>query len=802
MFSSYWNDLRYAARTLSNNLGFATIAILAVALGIGVNTGIFSLLNSVALRPLPVPRAEQLTSVYQTFHSSSRRAIHGSASFFSIDEYETYRDQNRVFDGLLAYAPFVSATLGGEIPRPIEGQYASCNYFDVLDEPAALGRAFLASDCLAAGNAVAVLSDDLWRSAFNADPSIAGKTVLLNGRGFTIAGVAPAGFHGTEAAFAAFWVPLAAHGTLEPQATFLDKRDTSWLVLMGRTKSGIPLAQVRADLSVIAGHIDAASEPGRRTTLTIGPATFASMPEVRTLVTGVGAVILVAVGLVLLVACANVANLLLARAAGRQKEIAIRLTVGATRWRLVRQLMTESMLIAFLGGLLGWAAAIWSFDAILAAVSTHLPKAIPQFALNLAPDARMFAYTLAITVATGIVFGLAPALSASRWDIHRELKSGGFLRQSLVGVQIAVCMILLIAAGLMGRALNRAQNIDPGFEMKNVTTIALNLAPHGYTAPRAAAFQRQMMERMSSIPGVDAVAQTAVTPLSDSHNFEQFKLPSQADSDMTIEVNYISPGYFALLNIPIVRGRNFTQGEASAGAPVIIPTESAARRLWPGQDPIGRVIEDDKTQYQVIGVARDTQVSHLGRSDETYLYLPAGPKQQLKETVLVRAANPISNQLREALRAADPNLAAEIAPLEDNLEWWRTPSRLVAILGGSLGALALVLAAIGVYGVVSFGVSRRIREIGIRMALGAEAREVHKLILTQAMRPVLIGAFIGIAGCAAVSRILSSMLFGLSSYDPVAFTVVPAFLIAIALAASYIPARRATRIDPMAALRQ
>jgi macrolide transport system ATP-binding/permease protein len=792
-----WNDLRYAARTLRNSPGFAAIAIVAIALGIGINTGIFSLLNSVALRPLPVPRAEQLISVYQTLHSDSRRAIHGSSSYFSIDEYETYRDQNQVFSGLLAYAPFVSAALGGETPRSIVGQYASCNYFDVLDEPVALGRTLQPSDCLAAGNGVVVLSDDLWRSAFQADPSIAGKTVLFNGRGFTVAGVAPPGFHGTEAAFAAFWVPLAAHSTLEPQATYLDQRDTSWLVLMGRAKTGIPLGKVRAGLSVIAARIDA-SEPGRKTTLVAGPATFASLPEVRSLVTGVGAIILAAVGLVLLVACANVANLLLARAAGRQREIAIRLTVGATRWRLVRQLMTESMLIAFLGGALGWAAAIWSFDAILAAIAAHLPKAFPQFALDISPDVRIFAFALAITVATGIVFGLAPALSASQSNINRELNSAGFLRQSLVGVQVAVCMILLIAAGLMLRALYRAQIIDPGFEMKNVTAISFDLGPQGYTTTRAAVFHRQLMDRLSSIPGVNAVAQTTVTPLSDSHIFEQFK--SRADSDVMVEVNYVSPEYLALLNIPLVRGRDFTPAEISSGAAVMIPTESTARRLWPGQDPIGRDIESDKTQFQVIGVARDTQVSHIGRSDETYVYLPAGPKQQLKEALLVRAANPVSSQLRAALRAADPNLAVEIAPLEDNLEWWRTPSRLVAILGGSLGALALVLAAIGVYGVVSFGISRRIREIGIRTALGADSRVVHKLILTQAMRPVLIGAFIGIAACAAVSRILSSLLWGLSSYDPVAFTVVPVFLIAIALTASYIPARRATRIDPLSAL--
>jgi predicted permease len=789
-----WNDLRYAARTLSNNRSFAVIAIFAIALGIGVNTGIFSLLNSVALRPLPVPGSDRLISVFQKLHSAAPRDIHGSSDLLSTAEYEVYRDQNHVFDGLIAYAPFVSATLAGETPREIMGEYASCNYFDVLHESPTLGRGFLASDC-AQGSAVAVLSDDLWRSAFNADPAIAGKTVLLNGRGFTVGGVAPPGFHGTEAAFASFWVPIGAQSILEPQADFLLKRDTSWLVLMGRAKAGIPLAQIRADLSVIASRIDAA-EPGRKTTLIAGPATFASMPEARSIVTGVGAVILAAVGMVLLVACANVANLLLARAAGRQKEIAIRISVGATRWRLVRQLMTESMLIAFLGGALGWAAAIWSFDAILAVVSTHLPKAIPQFALNLAPDMRMFAYTLGITIVTGFVFGLAPALSATRRSVDFGSKTTGVLRQSLVGVQIAVCMILLIGAGLMLRALYRAQTIDPGFEMKHVTAISFNLAPHGYTTQRAAAFQQQLIGRLSSIPGVDAVAETRVLPLSDSHHFGGFRLPG--GDDLTLEENFVSPNYFGLLNIPIVRGRNFTPNETS----VVIPTESAARRLWPGQDPIGRVLEDGKTQYQVIGVARDAQVSHLGRSNETYLYFPAGPKEQLRELLLVHAATPVSDKVRATLRAADPNLAVEIAPLEDNLDWWRTPSRLVAILAGSLGALALVLASIGVYGVVSFAVSRRIREIGIRMALGADSRVVYKLILRQSMRPVLIGAFIGIAGCAAVSRVLSSMLFGVSSYDLLAFTIVPAFLIAIALGASYLPARRATRIDPMSALRQ
>ena len=365
-------------------------------------------------------------------------------------------------------------------------------------------------------------------------------------------------------------------------------------------------------------------------------------------------------------------------------------------------------------------------------------------------------------------------------------------------------MVLLIAAGLLLRGLYLAQTIDPGFEMKNVAAVSFDLRGQGYDAARAGIFQRQVMDRLAALPGVETVAQAGNTPLSDSHRGTMFSLPGQADK-YQVEFNEVSPDFFSLLGVPIVRGRNFTSTEARTGAALAIVTESTALRFWPNQDSIGKILRmEGESDMQVIGVAKDAQVSHLAKSNETYLYLPAGPKEQIRMKLLVRGADAfasITTGIQAAIHSLDPGLVVDVAKLEDNLEVWRAPSRIVAILAGSLGALGMLLACIGVYGVVSYAVSRRVREIGIRMTLGADAREVKSLILRQAMRPVVIGALVGIAGCAAVSQVLKSMLFGISAHDPVAFVAVPLVLLSVALAASYIPARRATQVDPMVALR-
>ncbi len=801
LFTSFWTDLRYAFRTLSKNPGFAAVSIIAIALGIGVNTGIFSLLNAAAFRPLPVPGAESLVSVYQILHGGGARDVHGTESMFSMEEYRTYLHSNHVFSDVMVYTPFVPATLGGAKPREIIGQYASCNYFDVLEQRPALGRGFSDADCAVPGAGWSVvLSRQFWQSEFGGDPAMLGRTILLNRHAFTVIGIAPEGFHGVESFASGFWIPVSMEPVMESddRGHLYSNSNVSWLNMIGRRKAGVSMEQVRADLAVIAARIDQLHK-GRRTALNIGVANFASMPEAREIVAGAGAVILAATGMILLIVCANLANLLLARATARRREIAIRLSVGATRWRIVRQLMTENLVIAILGGVFGSLVSFVMFQAILRFVLLHVPKGAPEFILNVAPDVRVLGYALAMTAVTGIAFGLIPAMEASKLGLSNagSERHGGKLRSTLVGGQVAVCMILLISAGLMLRALYAAQTVDPGFEMKNVWVVTFPLRNQGYDAARAAQLQRDVMERVSAIPGVDSVAQARNTPLNDSHTGTMFT-PSGEKDEREMEFNTVSAEYLPMLGIPMVRGRNFKEGETA----VAIVTAFTAQALWPGRDAVGQTLtEDHKKVFQVIGVTRDAQASHLGRSNEIFAYLPVTPQNQLELQLLVHSAIPNANAIHAAIHAADPNLAVDVAPLEQNLEWFRMPSRVVGVLAGTMGGLGLLLAAIGIYGVVAFAVNRRTREIGIRIALGADRSSVLKLMLRQSMRPVAIGAVIGIAGCAAVSQILSSMLFGVSPHDPVAFIAVPLLLVSIALGASYLPARKAMKIDPSEALR-
>jgi predicted permease len=812
---TFWRDLRYGARALGKNPGFTMAAVMAIALGIGVNTGIFSVLNGVALRLLPIPKAEQIVSVDQIFHGKLSRNVHGEPGLFSYPEYKIYRDHNHVFTGLLAYEPFLEATLGGESPAQLMGAATSCNYFDVLGERPELGRVFVDADCNAPGaSAVVVLSDDLWRSRFGADPSIVGKSVSLNRAKFVVIGIAAPGFGGLDPWPSAFWAPVTMQKELEPARDFLNEDNTGWLGMLGRMQGDASIEEVRSDLRVIAARIDE-QYPGRTTTLVVHRASFMGRPEERTVVFAIGGVVLAAVGLVLLIACANVANLLLARASARQKEIVIRLSIGGSRWQIVRQLLTESLLIAFLGGTLGSLVAFWSMEGIAQFVLAHLPHGAPRLVWNVNPDLRVWGYSLALTALTGIVFGLAPALHATRQDLSTAIKednarltgktgSGGLLRSTLVGLQVAVCMILLIAAGLLMRGLYMAQTVDPGFEMRGITQAIFDLPSQGYSEERARTFQRELIARVAALPGVDGVEQARVTPLNDQFMGTGVTLAGETEARQ-VEFNIVSPGFFTMLGMPIVRGRGFTKEETQADTGVMVVTESTARRLWPGGDAVGKTLRNfEKKEYQVVGVVRDAQASHLGEPDGIFIYMPGGPKEQANLQLLVHSKSGDSataNGIREAARTLDADLMVDVTKLDENLELWRTPSRIVAALSGALGTLALLLASIGVYGVVSYGVSQRIREIGIRMTLGADGKDVMRLLLRQAMRPVMIGAVVGVAGCAAVSQILSRVLYGIGSHDPIAFIGVPLFLLGIALLASYVPARRATRIDPVVALR-
>jgi len=812
-FEHLIQDLRYAVRVLANSPGFAAVAILAVALGVGVNTGIFSVLNGVALKMLPVPRADQIVSIDQTFHGKFRRNLYGESGLFSYSEYENYRANSHVFSGLLAYAPFLGEVpLGGERPEQLMGVETSCNFFDVLGERPALGRTFVEEDCRAPGaSPVVVLSDDLWRSRFGADPQIVSKTISLNRTKFVVIGVAARGFSGLDPWPTEFWAPVTMQKALEPDTDLFSADNTGWIALLGRMQTGVSLAEVRADLGLIAARIDQ-QYPGRTTTLAIHRATFLGRSEERSTVFEIGGVELAAVGLVLLIACANVANLLLARASARQKEIAIRLSIGASRWRIVRQLLSESLLIAFLGGTLGSLLAFSSVGGIAHYLLARLPSGVPRLAWNVSPDLHVWGYSLALTTLTGIVFGLAPALHATRQDLSIAVKgeggglagktrTGGMLRSTFIGVQVAVCMVLLIAAGLLLRGLYTAQTVDPGFEMNGITQARYDLPSQGYKQERAQAFQRELIARVEALPGVDGVEQARAMPL--GNQFLGTGLTPDGETQARqFEFNAVSPGFFEMLGMLMVRGRAFTEAETQSDAPVVIVTESTARRLWPGQDPIGKTLRDEKKEHQVVGVVKDSQVSHLGHSDGLFIYMPAGPMEQDTLQLLVHGGDVATIQgIREAAWTLDPDLIVDVTKLQDNLELWRTPSRIVASLSSVLGALALLLASIGVHGVVSYGVSRRIREIGIRMTLGADRRELMTLVLRQALRPVVIGAAVGIGGCAGVSQVLSDVLYGIGSHDPIAFIGMPLFLLGVAFLASYIPARRASRIDPMVALR-
>jgi predicted permease len=813
MASNLWQDIRYALRTLRRNPGFAVAAIAPIALGIGINTGIFSLLDAVALQPLPSPRASELVSVYQRFRGVRQRSVHGARSMFSFAEYERYRDRAQTLSDLMAYSVTQKITLGGEAPREIEGVLVTCNYFDVLQRPVS-GPGLSSANCDQPNAPPAVVvSHDLWKRALAADRDIVGRTITINGQRVAVVGVAPEGFDGIDITKAAFFAPLSMQALLRPGANYRDPH-TSWLTIIGRRKPGVGLEQVRAELAIIAQQIDQ-DQPGRTTALNVSHATSMSLPEARKDLFSAATVVLAAFAFVLLIACANVANLLLARAAGRSREIAVRLSVGAGRGRLIQQLVTESLIIAVIGGAAGSILAWWSFQKLLALSIASLPGMIPALRIEAHPNLTVLSFAAGLTTATGLLFGLVPALQASRLDLQTLLnrdsagagrRTGGWLRGSLVGLQTAICMILLISAGLLLRALYAAETVEPGFDYRDVAVVAFDLRGPGYDQQRAAAFQQELIDRLGGLPGVEAVAQVSKTPLSPGRTGTMFRLPA-GEPWNEIDVNTISPGFFSLIGIPIVRGRTFSAADLAGPLHTVIVTEATARRYWPAQEPIGQTLlmgMKGSVPLEIIGVARDAQVSRIAQTETSYMYLPAVLSAQRELSLLVRSRSDfaaLAPAVREVARELAPDLVVRVNRLEENVSFWRTVARVVAGLSGSLGVLALALASIGVYGVVAYVVSRRRREVVIRMALGANTRDVQGLILRQTLRPVMIGVAIGIAGAAAVAQVLTSVLFGISPFDPIALVAAPLFLVAVAVAASLLPTRQALTVDAMTTLR-
>jgi predicted permease len=816
LLENLWRDTRFGLHMMRKSPGVTVTAILTIALGVGINASVFTLFNAIVFRPLPLPESDRLVGVYQQFSGEFRRHVYGNGTLFSYQEYQEYRDRNRVFSGVAGFADIVHTVLPGSRQR-VTGYLVTCNYFDVLESPAALGRGFLPAECTAPGSgSVIVLSNDTWRNNFAADPNILQKTVRVNQQLLTVVGVAAPGFRGTELEGPAFWTPLvnAPLVVRTPAADdphFLTNDNLSWLVMIGRLRDGLSLAQARADLRIIAAQIDQ-RYLGRTTTLEVNTATHVGMPEERLGALTVGAVVLSAVVLILLIGCTNLTNVTLARAAARRREIAVRLAIGASRGRLVRQLVTESLLLSLIGGVLGTLVALSSAQTLLTTLLSHLPPDTPKMMLTLTPDVRVLAYCFALVVGTSLLVGLVPALQATRVNLSGGLKQEDAsevkrarrisLRSLLIGAQVAMCALLLVTAGLLLHGFARGVRLDPGLETRQVVAVRPEFESAGYDTNAAASFEQSLMTRLKSLPGFAGMAQAVNTPLAGRRETTEFTANDGVPREM--DMNRVSADYFKVLLIPLVRGRSFTEQEQRNGGAAIV-TESTARALWPGQDAVGKGLRSiDKQQLVVVGITADTRSTQLNELDSPYVYLPLAGS-NTNPDVLVHFDGPysaIAEQVSATAKELDSAMVVNVFRLDENMVTWIAPARVSVVLASALAGLAMLLAAIGIYGTAAYSVSRRIREIGIRLMLGAHSASVVRLVLRQAMKPVLAGAILGAVLSLGAAKLLSSLLFGVSIFDLFSFAPVMLLLMAVALVATYSPVRGAVRADPMQALRQ
>lgn len=806
-----WGHLRYATRGLLAHPAFTLTAVLTLAFGIGLNTALFTVVYSFLFRPLPVRESERVVNVHRELRGTYSLDVDGRASMLSYPGYLRLREASATVENLAVYRGQDLTMLSGEGSTHVSGAIASCNYFAALYVRMAHGRAFAPDECAHAGeSAVAVLSHALWQRQFGGDSSVVRRAVVLNRVPFTVIGVAEPGFTGTEFEGADVWIPLTMFPSLSAQKTDRLTSDMSWLAAVGRLRSGASITAAREELGAIARREDV-EFPGRTTVLSVVPGAMLNFPEALSEGALVLGCVFGAALLVLIMACANVMNLLLARAATRRREIGIRLSLGATRRELIGQLMVESVVLALVGGAAGVVMAYW--------IPPLLVVAIPQNNLHfdLSPNLPVLAYALLFSLGTALLFGLLPALQATDLQLTSAMRnettrgarrtSATRMRGVAVCVQVATSVVLLVVAGLFVRATQRALGSNPGFETNGVVTLGLNLEQSGYDSTRARLFLDELRQRLAATPGVSSVAFARMLPFRGRMTTSvrtDLSRPS-TEYDFQMSFNVVSAGYLATLGIPVVRGRAIgEQDERAAGPAAAVVSESFARIAWGSADPIGRQF-DAGERFEVVGVARDVQSLSVGAPDGAFVYQAARPGALLGMTVVVRTPASAATTIAAAdriVRALDPTVLVEGETLAERLARQLRPVQVGTMFATALGVLALLLALVGVYGVVNYGVSQRSKEIGVRMALGASRRNVHTLVLRDGGRFVAIGLGVGIVIAAAAAQVIRSFLFGVSPLDPVAFLVVAVVLTAAAALAVWAPARRAARLDPVIALRE
>ena len=804
-------NLRYAIRVLLKKPAFAVIAILTLALGIGLNTAVFSAIEALLLRPLPGVRdSDRIVQLYRTYPGLT----YGSNS---VPHYRDVRDRTTdVFSGVAAwtYQSF-SLSFGGQSQR-VMGQVVSANFFPVLGASAARGRTFVASEDVGPGaHPVAVASYAAWQGLFGADPNILGRTVNLNGSQYTIVGVLPADFRGAQPmAPPVVYVPLMQLGQIVPDGLArMDRRGSSFMNVIARLKDGATLDQAQARIRAVSTTLrEEHPNDYENSEISLVAQTDAGIhPMMRNAQLGLSGVVMAVVIMLLLIACVNVANLFLARASERSREMAIRLSLGANRGQLVRQLLTESLVFAVVSGAAGLLIAWW---AIGLANGIRIP-----ISFTIAPDLQLsvpvLAFTLVLSLVTGVLFGLAPALQSTKPALVPALKgaaaSGGSrsrASRTLVVAQMALSIILLASAGLFLRNIRSATAIDKGFQSDNLLLATVDAGLQGYSRTRAQEIYSRLQERLRALPNVRAVALGSMVPLGLSDQQRGVAIPGYTptpNETMAIDYNIVGPGYFEAMGIPIVNGRGITTADDSAAQGAVVVNQRFVRRFFDGVNPVGRTVRSNGRNFTVVGVVPDGKYRTLGEDPRAYIYFPQAQLWEASMVVHVRTTDDpaeLAPVLRSEVAAIDPNLSvSDVRTMNNHLGIALLPARLAGVVLGIFGGLGLLLAAVGMYGVMSYSVSQRRREIGIRVAIGAARSQVLGLVMRQGLRMVAIGTIIGLVGAVLGARVVRGLLYGATGVDAFTMVIVPMVLISVAALAIWIPARRAAAVDPMVALR-